>query len=202
MTSFRDDLTPRHAHGQLPHSARHLLHQLQAAHPPPLPQARREEEGLHADAAKLSGHRGVDDDRGVQLPGWLEPGAGRRDALPPLIYRAAASAGRRSRTRRQSWSGGRAGRSDSPGPRRNPARSARGACPARERPPLARVVASLELNRSLGSLNSLFLSRAPLERDGGVEGHDEDRTTGRSRGSTAAGGLAPRGRRPQGWAGD
>jgi hypothetical protein len=26
----------------------------------------------------------VDHDRGVQLPGWLDPAAGRRDAVPPL----------------------------------------------------------------------------------------------------------------------
>ena len=32
----------------------------------------------------MPGHRGVDDDCGVLLPGWLEPGARRCDALPRL----------------------------------------------------------------------------------------------------------------------
>ena len=105
VTSFRDDLTRDTLTVNFRIPRRHLLHELQAAHPPPLPQARREEEGLHEDAAKLSGHRGVDNDRSVQLPGWLDPGAGPRDALPPLI----TSRGERRRPfphPRQSWSRG------------------------------------------------------------------------------------------------
>ena len=61
-------------------------------------------------------------------------------------------------------------------------------------PPLAGVgvVPCLMTDRSLGSRNSLFLSRASLERDEEVEGRDEHTTTGHSRGRTAAWGLAPR----------